>query len=232
MSILDNIRQSLEIARAIPGQIGLRRFQINLIQQVYASSSPEDSVSTIINTQIGCKDLSGTIQNPYVEEIRCKTLFSAGGLYEDVHLKIGPISKNFTSGGYYLSQINPIILSKQSGTNGTITFSSGVCIFASTTLDTTKLIIGQSIIISDSHTGNNGTFKIATIVNTTSITYANTHGVNSTSVGYQTDGRLVMHYEILDLDNNHTSKWVVSTVNEYDLTHIIIELKMATGDFG
>lgn len=225
-TILNTIRNSIDISRSICGQVGLRPYQCNLIQLVYANPNLYGTPFKI-NTRLGHLDFFGNIQNPFVEEVFCGEILASGGKYDQANIKIGPFTKNYltsVSGGYLLKNLNPLVLSHQI-TTGTISFSTPYCTYASSALITNNLLVGQSIQITSPHSSNNGIFVISSI-NTTNNTvqYVNINGLSDTCSA-EIWGSLSMHIELTNLDDSSVDRCLIKAIHEYEMNSITLECR-------
>lgn len=230
-TILNIIRNSIDISRSICGQVGLRPYQCNLIQLVYANPNLYGTPNKI-NTKLGHLDFFGNIQNPYVEEVFCGEILASGGKYDQANIMVGPFTKNYltsVSGGYLLANLNPLVLSHQI-TTGTLSFSTPYCTYTSSNIITNTLLVGQSIQITNAtHSSNNGNFVISSI-NTTnnSVQYVNINGQSDTCSA-EIWGSLSMHIELTNLDDSKVDRCLIKAMHEYEINSITIECRKVDG---
>ena len=100
MSFASDLRADLDDVRAIPGDLGLRPYTVNLVTRVWTGARVGMGTSTTTRTAL----LVGG-QNPHVTQVTQQDI-TAGG-YSAGDFKVGPLTPPFVGGGYATTDLDP-----------------------------------------------------------------------------------------------------------------------------
>jgi len=101
MSFRDSIRQLAHSVRAIPGQLGMRPYTVQVVSAVWSGAERGQGTETVTTTAI--TEADG--QPPKVRQLNSEEI--AVGGYAEGTWEIGPITPDFPGGGTLISTLQP-----------------------------------------------------------------------------------------------------------------------------
>lgn len=98
----DDLLPDIDDVRSIPGEMGLRRFQVWARVTTYSGSRVGEGTKTVTDTRL----LVGG-QDPKVREVHSKDVVAGTGEMQATEFDIGPLTPAFAGGGIADATINP-----------------------------------------------------------------------------------------------------------------------------
>ena len=102
MSLRDDLLPVLDEVRAIPGELGLRPFEVWMRVTTWDGGRVGVGTKTTTDTQF----LVGG-QNPKCHVLTSKDVVASGGLYSEADVRVGPLTPQFPGGGSDTTAFDP-----------------------------------------------------------------------------------------------------------------------------
>lgn len=101
MTLRDDLLPAVDAIRAIPGELGLRRFTVSRITKTWASGTvgrthASDATATSVLQYNGSHNVKATLAN----ERQLQQLLGSGHLFKAGTWIVGPVTPDFVGGGY------------------------------------------------------------------------------------------------------------------------------------
>jgi len=89
----EGLLPALDVIRGIPGQLGLRLFEVTVVQRSW--SGPRAGIGGRVDTSTAVRVALGTYQTK-VRQVTERDIIASGGVYNTQQFVVGPITPPFT----------------------------------------------------------------------------------------------------------------------------------------